>query len=76
MKKQSITAIRWFISVKNRSRYSERQYRYSSADGVTQLDDGAVTLNDGMKEFKEEGIDKLAEVFDGDIEGLISRLER
>lgn len=42
--------------------------------GVSQLADGAGTLADGMSEFKADGIDKLTEVFKGDIEGVTSRI--
>lgn len=42
-------------------------------DGVKQLDDGAVQLNDGMIQFNEEGIQKLVNVFSGDIEGLLDK---
>lgn len=42
--------------------------------GVGQLADGAGTLADGMAEFKADGIDKLTEVFKGDIEGVTSRI--
>ncbi len=40
-------------------------------DGVKQLDEGAVKLNDGMIQFNENGIEKLVDVFDGDIDGLL-----
>lgn len=43
-------------------------------DGVKQLDDGAVQLNEGMIQFNEEGIEKLVSVFDGDIEGLLDKV--
>lgn len=43
-------------------------------DGVKQLDDGAKTLNDGMIRFNEEGIQKLVSAFDGDIEGMLDKL--
>ncbi|MCF2555146.1 hypothetical protein [Faecalicatena contorta] len=44
-------------------------------DGVGQLADGANTLSGGMEEFKISGIDKLAEVFHGDIQNATSRIE-
>lgn len=44
-------------------------------DGVGQLADGANTLSGGMEEFKITGIDKLAEVFHGDIQNATSRIE-
>ena len=37
-------------------------------------DDGAIALNDGMIQFNEEGIQKLVEVFDGDIDGLLNKV--
>lgn len=45
------------------------------ADGSQQLADGNQQLADGMSEFKTEGIDKLAEVFDGDIQNVTSRID-
>lgn len=42
--------------------------------GAGQLSDGANTLADGMSQFKADGIDKLTEVFKGDIEGVTSRI--
>lgn len=43
-------------------------------EGVKKLDDGAIALNDGMIQFNEEGIQKLVEVFDGDIDGLLNKV--
>lgn len=43
-------------------------------DGVSQLKDGAMQLSDGLKEFNEEGIEKLADAVEGDLEGLIERV--
>ena len=57
--------------------------------GVDQLDNGAGTLNkgtndladgnrklaDGMSEFKRDGVDKLAEAFDGDFKNVKDRLD-
>ncbi len=45
------------------------------ADGVGTLDDGAHKLADGMVEFNEEGIEKILNAFDGDIEPLTGRLQ-
>ena len=42
--------------------------------GINKLTEGACTLNDGMKEFKNKGIDKIIETCDGDIEPIINRL--
>lgn len=44
-------------------------------DGVSQLNDGAVQLAAGMKKFDEEGIQKLADAYNGDIKGLIERMK-
>ncbi len=44
-------------------------------DGVTQLRDGAMELSDGLKEFNEEGIQKLVDAFNGDLSGLLDRVE-
>ena len=43
-------------------------------DGVTQLSDGAKQLHEGLVKFDEEGIRKLVDAVDGDLEGLIVRL--
>ncbi len=43
-------------------------------DGITQLRDGSMQLSDGLKEFNEEGIQKLVNAVDGDLEGLLNRL--
>lgn len=43
-------------------------------DGVTQLKDGAMQLSDGLKEFNEQGVQKLIDAVDGDLNGLINRL--
>ena len=42
-------------------------------DGITQLRDGAMQLSDGLKEFNEEGIQKLVDAVDGDLDGLMTR---
>lgn len=44
-------------------------------EGVSQLNDGAAQLADGMKKFDEEGIQKLADAYNGDIKGLIDRMK-
>ncbi len=44
------------------------------ADGITQLRDGSMQLSDGLKEFNEEGIQKLVDAVDGDLDGLLNRL--
>lgn len=45
------------------------------ADGANTLAAGNRTLADGMLEFKTSGIDKLTEVFNGDIKSLTARLD-
>lgn len=45
------------------------------ADGANTLAAGNKTLADGMSEFKTSGIDKLTEVFNGDIKNVTARLE-
>ena len=44
-------------------------------DGVQQLRDGAGQLADGLKQLNEEGIQKLADAFDGDLGDLSDRLQ-
>lgn len=43
--------------------------------GVKQLADGSKDLADGMKEFDKTGIQKLTDVFDGDIQTLKDRID-
>ncbi len=43
-------------------------------DGITQLRDGARELSDGLGQFNEEGISRLVEAVDGDLEGLTDRI--
>lgn len=45
------------------------------ADGAGTLAGGNKTLADGMEEFKTSGIDKIADVFGGDIENVTSRID-
>ena len=47
---------------------------FTLIEGVKKLDEGAIALNDGMIQFNEEGIEKLVEVFDGDIDGLLDKV--
>lgn len=47
---------------------------FTLIEGVKKLDKGAVALNEGMIQFNEEGIKKLVEVFDGDIDGLLDKV--
>ncbi len=44
-------------------------------DGVLKLKDGGLELSDGVKEFDEEGIQKLTEVFEDDVEGLVDKMD-
>lgn len=43
-------------------------------DGITQLRDGSMELSNGLKQFNEEGIQKLIEAVDGDLDGLSDRI--
>lgn len=43
--------------------------------GVTQLQDGSVKLADGMEEFDKEGIQKLNDVLNGDLQMILDRLK-
>lgn len=47
----------------------------TAAQGAGELASGNQTLADGMSEFKTSGIDKIAEVFGGDIEKVTSRID-
>ena len=44
------------------------------SDGVRKLLDGSIKLNEGMVKFNEEGISRLTEVFDTDIESMKERI--
>lgn len=44
-------------------------------DGVTQLRDGSKDLADGLDEFNRDGVQKLVDAVDGDLEGLVERLQ-
>lgn len=44
-------------------------------NGVAKLNSGAMQLSDGMKEFNEKGVRRLTDVFDGDLNVLITRLK-
>ena len=44
-------------------------------DGVTRLRDGAMELSNGLKEFDEQGVQKLVDAFDGDLGGLMDRVD-
>ncbi len=43
-------------------------------EGITELRDGAGKLSDGLQEFDEEGIQKLVNAVDDDLDGLAERL--
>ena len=43
--------------------------------GANTLADGNQTLADGMQEYKEEAIDKLTDLFNGDISGVTDRID-
>ncbi len=42
-------------------------------DGITQLKDGAMQLSDGLVTFNKEGIKKLSDAVEGDLDGLVAR---
>lgn len=44
-------------------------------EGVSQLKDGAMQLSDGLKKFNEEGVQKIIELVDGDMKGIVTRLK-
>ncbi|MBQ3265124.1 MAG: hypothetical protein IJH07_05040 [Ruminococcus sp.] len=44
-------------------------------DGVSQLKDGSMQLSEGLKEFNDEGVSKITELFDGDLSELAPRLK-
>lgn len=43
--------------------------------GVKKLADGSMTLNKGLKQYKEEGVDVLVDAVNGDLKGLVDRLK-
>ena len=42
---------------------------------VKQLADGSMTLNKGLKQYKEEGVDVIVDAVNGDVKGLVNRLK-
>ena len=44
-------------------------------DGVSQLKDGSMQLSEGLKEFNDEGISKITDIFNGDLSELAPRLK-
>jgi len=43
-------------------------------DGITQLRDGSQKLSEGLKEFNEQGVQKLVDAVNGDLAGLLARI--
>lgn len=43
--------------------------------GVTELRDGAMTLSNGLQQFNEEGIQKIVNLIDEDLDGVVVRLK-
>lgn len=43
-------------------------------DGVTQLRDGAGELSDGLTQFNEEGVQKLVDAVNGNVDALVTRI--
>lgn len=43
-------------------------------EGITQLRDGAQQLSEGLVRFNDQGIQKLADALDDDLDGLVERL--
>lgn len=43
--------------------------------GITELRDGAMALSDGLEQFNEEGIQKLVNLIDEDLDGVAVRLK-
>lgn len=44
-------------------------------DGVQKLDEGSHTLADGIVQFNEEGIEKIINAYNGDVKGIVDRLQ-
>ena len=44
-------------------------------DGVTALRDGAMQLSDGLKEFNEKGVQKIVDIAEGDLAGVVTRVK-
>ncbi len=43
-------------------------------NGITQLSDGAKQLSDGLSKLNKQGIQKMIDAVDGDLNGLVTRL--
>ena len=63
-------------SAKNlKSRQSEKFCeKICNTEGVSQLKDGAMQLSDGLIKFNEEGIQKIIDLVNGDLDDLAARL--
>lgn len=44
-------------------------------DGITKLRDGSLAFSDGINEFNEKGVKKLIDAVDGDLAGLVDRID-
>ena len=44
------------------------------SDGIGKLEKGSNTLSEGMIKFDEEGIQKLADTYNGDVKDLVERI--
>lgn len=44
------------------------------SDGISKLEKGSNTLSEGMIKFDEEGIQKLADTYNGDVKDLVERI--
>ena len=42
---------------------------------MTALRDGAMQLSDGLKEFNEKGVQKIVDIADGDLAGVMTRVK-
>lgn len=45
------------------------------AEGVTALRDGSMKLSNGLKDFNEQGVQRLIDAVDGDLSGLFTRIK-
>ena len=44
-------------------------------DGINQLRDGSTKLSSGLKQFNQEAVQKLVNVYNGDIRGFIDKIQ-
>ena len=42
---------------------------------IAQLKDGSMQLSDGLKQFSDEGVSKITDIFNGDLSGLAPRMK-